>query len=134
MQAFNSFFKFLSYLVFFLLSALFMLVSFPLPLMYSVFWLLFCLFLLFSFFIKFKSLFFLPGKIQEVIVCTHFPWISVSPFLFSPPSPSVSFLLTSPCRTSILPSGSREAEWPHLLKSELALSPKKHRGNISAKE
>lgn len=34
--------------------------------------------------IEFKSFFVLPGKIQEVIVCTHFPYIPISPLSFSP--------------------------------------------------
>lgn len=66
--------------------------------------------------------FFLPGKIQEVIVHMHFPCTSVSPFPSSPPSPSVFFPFTSPCQTSVLLSCSSEAGWPHVFKSGLTLS------------
>lgn len=69
---------------------------------YFVFCLLFCLyFSISSFFIKFK-LFFLPGRIQEVIVCIPFPCTSISSFPFSSSSSSISFPFTSPCRTNIL--------------------------------
>ena len=75
--------------------------------------------------------FFLSWKIQQVIIYTHFPCTSVSPcFLLLPPvSPSLFSITLDKQLIQWL-----QGKWQHLLKSELALSPKKYRGNISAKE
>lgn len=125
MQAFNS-------LSFFLIFFSFRNAVFILP--HSVFDLLFCLYF---FTLSLLNLnyyfFFLSWKIQQVIIYTHFPCTSVSPcFLLLPPvSPSLFSLYHVGQATYPVAPGRK---WQHLLKSELALSPKKYRGNISAKE
>lgn len=113
MQAFNSLFNYL-YLAFFSPMIFLCLHLSLVPFIAS-----FAFFSIFFFFIKFKWFFFLMGKIQEFTVCTHFLYMSVFPFPFSPASPSI-FLIC------IFMSD--------LFKRSVAFSPKKYRGNISAKE
>lgn len=82
-----------------------------------------CFVPIFPLFIKFKSFFVLPGKIQEVIVCTRFPYIPVSPLSLSPALQCflAIFLSTSNNHLSQL---LHEGKVPTPFQ-ELVLSPKK---------
>lgn len=70
-------------------------------------------FSVFSFFIKFKSFFFLLREIQEVIVCTHFPYTSVSVIPIFPSPSSVSLPLPIFVRQAFYPVVPGRAESTH---------------------